>query len=1477
MAAVTQIVISGKDELSGVFRQAAVNMEQSMSKAATAARNLAGGVSAVGNMAARTQAATSAFASLGHSAGAAAAKIDDLRVDLQRTGQSLGLTEAQIRSLSQRMGQAAQTEALSRSLRDISSAAGLSRAEMHSLGRQMGLSAEQIRRVSDASRQASESSRLLSGALRGMGAFFTVSAMTEFARSVVDAGLAMDSLQRSFVAVTGSQEGAAQEFAFLRAEADRLGQSFYDLAPQFRNIAAAAKGTALEGAAIHKVFSAVGNASTALGMSVADTEGVLRALGQMISKGTVQAEELRGQLGERLPGAFQLAARAMGVSTQELGKMLERGEVLSEDLLPKLADELNRAYAAAAETSALESGQAAVNRLSQSWTDFKVNLFDSEKFVWFTNFLRETVEEWDRILFSKPSEASVAESLRGQEAMLLRELSMRRQQLEGLNRQPDTWLNDLFGSGDIAAIEAKIVDLNAKLYDTRKKLADLAPAAKDGLGAVQNAAGEAKNAVQLSAEEMKKGEAALKKYLQTRKEALIEQRDYLLQFAKTDAERARINEKTNQEIARLNEQATGRFEREQQKQLAAQKKTREAMVENERKTIEAMEKWQQNYDNVRIKQLGDELGETLERRKKAEEEEKKLREKTLKEQEEAAAKTLERIQDATADVFYNMFKNVGDGWKNLWSGMKDWALRILAELAARAAMTRIVVPIMTSMTGTGTASAAMGALTGGQGGAGGFNLGGMLQNMPTSSLFSVGGGGGMFSGVTNAVNAWGARTFPSVFSGGVPLAGPTQSGAPLMSSGASLMGTIGSVAGIAGGIYQMSQGGTGNTVAGAGTAIGSGLMMIPGWGTIAGAIVIAASQIAGALLGNEEHSPSIVFQKQDTPWGATSGYKWHSKDKAPYKMGASIADALGQMTGPLYEEVEGVLSGYGDKYVDMLKGATVTWGRKAGGKWKEWDFGDDMNLDELMGKAMSDLKGQIYKAAGPAFTRAGRDFADSEATASARSLLSGRSASRFAWMEQQIRSGSGGGDVEQYIKQLEAFKTTVASINAAWSSISSASAQVLEPLSQYEQAQRQLNAQYDGWIAQLTALGVAQENVSKIEQGRKDALAKLAEENASAIQRVVDTSAQAVAPLTEMAAAQRQVNAQFDGLAAQLRNLGAAAEYAAQVEANRQAALAAAAQAQAQTIYRAQAELSGNVDQYELRRIAQRYKWDEKYISKNGQINRANVQRDAIDWFKSASAKSVQEAAAGHKTTESQIIRDIKYLDDYFKRQDEAARPKPQPKSSDSAPRAERLNTAVDRTTSEFERLTRALLEYRRRTLSEEKGGLSRAGREQYTRQEFERIFAAARAGDKEAAANLTAAADAYAESARQSARTQSEYALTMGGILDAVQQVARIFGKKAGLPGFASGGLHAGGLRIVGEHGPELEATGPSRIWSAAQTRGILAGNGGGFVGLLLEEVRQLRRQLMAAHGAIAQHTLDSAKVLRRWNGEGLPAVRTA
>ena len=67
--------------------------------------------------------------------------------------------------------------------------------------------------------------------------------------------------------------------------------------------------------------------------------------------------------------------------------------------------------------------------------------------------------------------------------------------------------------------------------------------------------------------------------------------------------------------------------------------------------------------------------------------------------------------------------------------------------------------------------------------------------------------------------------------------------------------------------------------------------------------------------------------------------------------------------------------------------------------------------------------------------------------------------------------------------------------------------------------------------------------------------------------------------------------------------------------------------------------------------------------------------------------------------------------------------------------------------------------------------------------------------------------------------------------------------GKYLGIPGYASGGDFGGGLRLVGENGPELEVTGPSRIFNANQTASML--RGGGDSGATTEEVRALRRDI--------------------------------
>ncbi len=205
-------------------------------------------------------------------------------------------------------------------------------------------------------------------------------------RSIVNASIQMERINNALRVATGSSDAAATEFAYVRAEAKRLGLDLATSAEQYSRLAAAARGTALQGQETRDIFTAVSEASTVLGLSAEQTGGALNAIEQIISKGKVSAEELRGQLGERLPGAFQIAARAMGVTTAELDKMLSTGKLTAEELLPRLADELRRTFGAEVATAA-NGTQQAINRMNTALFEFKNQLADGGVIAGFTNIV----------------------------------------------------------------------------------------------------------------------------------------------------------------------------------------------------------------------------------------------------------------------------------------------------------------------------------------------------------------------------------------------------------------------------------------------------------------------------------------------------------------------------------------------------------------------------------------------------------------------------------------------------------------------------------------------------------------------------------------------------------------------------------------------------------------------------------------------------------------------------------------------------------------------------------------------------------------------------------------------------------------------------------------------------------------------------------------------------------------------------------
>jgi len=119
-----------------------------------------------------------------------------------------------------------------------------------------------------------------------------------------------------------------------------------------------------------KLFESLSRACVGFGLSADDSNGVFLAITQMMGKGKIQAEELRGQLGERLPIAMQAMAIAAGTSVAGLDKIMKKGELMSADVLPKfgqaLTDMLPNINTDNIETS--------LNRLKNLFKDLTENL-----------------------------------------------------------------------------------------------------------------------------------------------------------------------------------------------------------------------------------------------------------------------------------------------------------------------------------------------------------------------------------------------------------------------------------------------------------------------------------------------------------------------------------------------------------------------------------------------------------------------------------------------------------------------------------------------------------------------------------------------------------------------------------------------------------------------------------------------------------------------------------------------------------------------------------------------------------------------------------------------------------------------------------------------------------------------------------------------------------------------------------------------
>ena len=212
------------------------------------------------------------------------------------------------------------------------------------------------------------------GALVGGAIGAQVGQFTGALAEVAQYDAALEKQRKALRLVIGDTNQYNKAQAFLAKTSKDLAIPQDVIVRQFTSLTASVKGAGLSVDDAKESFLAIASGIRGTGGSLEDMKSAMRATSQVFSKGKVSAEELRQQLGERLPGAFTLFAESMGKTPAELDKALEQGKVTLEDFLgfsQKLFDE----YGENAKILA-QAPESAGDRLQTEISNLKDNLGD---------------------------------------------------------------------------------------------------------------------------------------------------------------------------------------------------------------------------------------------------------------------------------------------------------------------------------------------------------------------------------------------------------------------------------------------------------------------------------------------------------------------------------------------------------------------------------------------------------------------------------------------------------------------------------------------------------------------------------------------------------------------------------------------------------------------------------------------------------------------------------------------------------------------------------------------------------------------------------------------------------------------------------------------------------------------------------------------------------------------------------------------
>lgn len=196
--------------------------------------------------------------------------------------------------------------------------------------------------------------------------------LTGLPGQVTEAVSALQNFRNTLTAITPSSEEFRDSNQLILDLVEKYNVPLQSARDGFTKLYASMQPAGFSGEEIRTLFTGISKAAATFGMSADKVDRVNYAFAQMASKGQVMSEELKGQLGDVLPGAMAIFTEAAGFkgpnAISEFSKALEDGAYKGEAmkvLLTNVGAIMNQEFGPGAEGAA-RTFQGAMNRMQNS-------------------------------------------------------------------------------------------------------------------------------------------------------------------------------------------------------------------------------------------------------------------------------------------------------------------------------------------------------------------------------------------------------------------------------------------------------------------------------------------------------------------------------------------------------------------------------------------------------------------------------------------------------------------------------------------------------------------------------------------------------------------------------------------------------------------------------------------------------------------------------------------------------------------------------------------------------------------------------------------------------------------------------------------------------------------------------------------------------------------------------------------------------